>query len=140
MSGSLIQKFNKRLKFLKEENGSFLIEALLATIILSVGITVIIQSMVAGLKVNATGAQYTVALNLIENKAAKLRLIGLTDNDKNSEGSFSAPNDRYRYSLERKSLNNREKTNIDQVHLKVSWDSGKRNNQLGITTYIFNDK
>ena len=58
----------------KNRRGSILLEALLSVVILSVSMTVIIQSMTSSLRAMEYSANYTMAIVLLENKIIDLIL------------------------------------------------------------------
>ena len=137
MFGYLILRLNK--KSLDNTRGSLLLEALLATVILSVSITIIIHTMVSTLRSMTDSARYTMIVNLLENKMIELiqsdsDLIGKTEDD-----FFPEPNNEYRYSLITSSPQAIDSEYISEARIKVSLDTGRRTKNVELTTYIFNE-
>ncbi|MBF0384386.1 MAG: hypothetical protein HQL27_00805 [Candidatus Omnitrophica bacterium] len=127
------------------KRASMLIEALLSTVILSVSLTVIISSITACVRSIVYSSDYTEALFLAEDKMLKLLEKGSVAVNLKEEEAFPAPDDRFKYILQTNisefskaasDLPSEEK--INEVALKVYWDSGKRKNALEFNTYLFN--
>ena len=106
-------------------------------VILAVSLTLIIQSITSALRSTVYSADYTVAINLMENKMFELIQRGFIESDRNEEDDFPEPFSRFHYSLETKPLSGEEKA-LDEVMLKVSWSSGIKKNNILLRTYLFN--
>ena len=133
MSGYMILKKNKK-------RGSVLIEALLSVVILSVSVTLIIQSMISSLKASKYCADYTIASILLEEKMFELRKTGIVQSMGLSEDAVVVNNKKYEYDYEITSLLSGDETdqeNLNKIDLKVSWLSGSKRNNLKASTYIF---
>ena len=118
----------------RHRKGSFLIEAILAIVILSISLTLIIQSLMTSLKAAALSADYTRALLFIDDKMFDLIKDRYITAPKSDENSFSEEGQKYRYQL----VTERGATEINLVKLVVSWVYGRRENDVSITTFLFN--
>ena len=135
---------------LKEKNnrkGSILLEALLSVVILSVSITLIIQSMTSSYRATVYNADYTTAFLLIENKLFEVIQKGYLEAGLREEKNFLSPYEKYKYLLSvnpyQSSFANTGEDPADQNHLnridlKLSWSSGKRKNNILLKTLLFN--
>ncbi|MDO8580571.1 MAG: hypothetical protein Q7S13_03735 [Candidatus Omnitrophota bacterium] len=103
--------------------------------ILSVSLTLMIQSMTAGLRAIHYTSDYTIAQILLDNKLQELIQKGSTDAGQNKTESFEAPFDRYEYSLMTTSSDLSEA--LVNVRADISWMSGKRKNNISAQTYLF---
>ena len=118
----------------RRRGGSFLVEAILAIVILSISLTLIIQSLMTSLKAAALSADYTRALLFIDDKMFDLIKDRYITAPKSDENSFSEEGQKYRYQL----TTERGATEINLVKLVVSWVYGRRENDVSITTFLFN--
>jgi Tfp pilus assembly protein PilV len=123
-------------KMATEQSGSLLIEALLSTVILSVSLTLIIQSMVMSLRSKNHVRDYIQAVILAEStmaqtlfKADQLDLSG-------SEGKFDEPFEKYKYKMtyDDKAM---DSENLKELNLNITWQSGRRKNALPLISYIY---
>ena len=131
MSRHSILRFHKK--------GSLLIEALLAITILSIGLTMIIQSYLSGFRAALYTQDYSTAAILLENKMVNLMQVGFIGESVDEEGVFPEPYGKFRYRLETRNAKNEVGTgSLNEVLLRVSWASGKRNNAMSLATYLFN--
>ena len=121
---------------MRNNKGSFLLEALLSVVILSVSITMIIQSMTASFRAMVYSGQYTAALILLENKMSDVIRKGFISAGLDEEDDFPEPYQRYRYFLRTNPSDEDQK--INEVSLAVEWAAGKRKNRVGLTTYLLN--
>lgn len=118
--------------------GSLLLEALLAVVILSVSITLIIQSMIASLHAGAVSADYSQAMILLENKMAESLQKPSIESGLVQEGRFEAPFGKFGYALESESLE--DQPNLNKVHLEVIWKNKEITKSLALETYASNRK
>lgn len=123
----------KAKKRLKNRSGSFLLEAILSVVILSVSITMIIQAMTASLRAASYSAEYTQALVLADEKIHELLNKRSIVSGYFDEGTFPAFDEKYQYLIESDSVNK----DMNQVTLKLSWRSGRKNNAIVLDTYLF---
>ena len=106
----------------------------MAVVILSVSITLIIQSMTQSLRSATLASHYTSALLLAENKLNEY-VYAAPDIDNQEEG-FPKPNDKYRYMMEKKPLDDPDFSNLLGLDLKVSWTSRGRDNNISFETFL----
>ena len=131
MSGYLISRLNKR--------GSLLIEALLAISILSIALTLIVNSFLSSFRASVYAKDYTLATILLENKLCELKEKGFIADGVHEEENFAQPHEKFRYHLESKNVNNDDQRGVfNEVKLSVTWPSGRRSNNITLVTYLFN--
>ena len=131
MYAFLTSKSNKK--------GSFLIEALLTIVIMSIGLTFIIQSFLSSFRASAQVADYAIATILLENKISNLSQIGLIADNLDEEDIFLKPFDDFRYHLKTKNINDEGKSGfLNLVDLEIVWFSGKKKHSTALTTYLSN--
>lgn len=106
----------------------------MSVVILSVSITMIIQSMTASFRAMTYSGQYTAALVLLENKMTGVVREGFINAGLEEDGDCPEPYGRYRYSL--RTSPSEEQENINEVNLGIEWTAGKRKSRLGLTTYL----
>ena len=120
--------------------GSLLVEALLSVGILSTALTLMIQSMTASLRAIQYGAGYTTALILLDNQMCELSRKGATASGLRETEELTGAGDPlivYRYSLQTASLDDAANQGITQADATVAWRSGKKDNVIGLTTFLF---
>jgi Tfp pilus assembly protein PilV len=120
------------------KEGSVLVEVLLAVMILGVGITWVIQSMVASLRVSRQSPDYTTALILLENEMTRLMREKTIVSDFAEQKHFPAPDDPYTCSLTARPAPGDEDGGINEVTAAISWKSGRRNNKIILKTFLLN--
>ena len=127
----LISKLNRK--------GSLLVEALLAISILSIGLTLIIQSFLSSVRATVYAADYSLATILLENKMSDLIEKGFIGDSIDEEGFLEGPNEKFRYHLETHNMETQGgSANLNQVKLSILWSSGRKTNSILLTTYLFN--
>ena len=146
------------MKMLSDKKGSLLLEALLSVVILSVSLTVIIQSLTTSLRAVTYSSDYTTALFLIDNKMFDLIRKGFIEKDLNEEGQFPQPFDKFQYTVKAEGgqvhktmMGKKTKKNvtittgeiaegetniINKVNLTIQWGSDKRKNSISVDTYL----
>lgn len=115
--------------------GSLLLEALLATIILSVSLTVIVQSFLNGLRALRYSSGYTQAHFFLENKMNNFIQKGFIQGPFNL--SVLHPHGPYKYKLEER--NGGELTpeaQLKEIKLTIFWPVGNKDNSLALSTYV----
>ena len=122
-----------------DKTGSLLLEVLLSVVILSTALTLMIQSLTASLRAIQYGAGYTTALILLDNQMCELLRkkavkSGLRET-KDLTGSAGSP-DVYHYSLRAEPWDAAADKEISQVAATVAWRSGKKDNQIELTTFL----
>ena len=116
-----------------------LVEILVAVIILSVGLTCIIQSYLAGLRLSVQSSDYLLASILVQNKMNEILQNGGIDEGIDLEGNFPEPYETFHYGLKTKNIKEGEtKGWLNEVNLSIFWHSGKRTNVIPLTTYLNN--
>ena len=120
------------------ENGSLLVEALLSVVILSVSITLIIQSMASSLRATVYNGEYTNALFLMENKLFDIVRKEKLDARMIGERQFDAPFEKYQYSLTTEPVTETEDSHISNINVGISWQTGRRDNHIEVDTFALN--
>lgn len=131
MFGCLMKKWNKR--------GSFLIEALLSVAILSVSLTLIIQSMTDSLRAMHQSTDYTAAVFLLDNQMVGLIQKGFVGADIEETGNFESPFEEYEYDLRTKSLADETLKDLNEVHLRIRWGTENKRKSMDLVSYLFNE-
>ena len=120
--------------------GSLLVEVLLSVVILSTALTFMIQAMTSSLRAIQYGAGYTTALILLDNQMVELLRKGAIASGlretKELTGAVDSPVV-YRYSMQTGSLDAAADKGVNQVDATVAWRSGKKDNAIGLTTFLF---
>lgn len=128
-------------RFLKargREEGSVLVEVLLAVVILGTGLTWVIQSMTASLKVSRQSPDYTTALILLENEMTALMREKTIAPDFAQQKRFPSPDDKYSCSLTARPASRDEVDTISEVTARIFWKTGRRNNTIVLKTFLLN--
>ncbi len=128
----MIFKFNKK--------AFLLIEVFLTISILSIALTSIIHSFLSSLRATVYASEYSKAVLLLENKMYELLQRGTIKASIDTEEHFPAPNEKFNYHLKTRKKDDDAQSSINEVHLSISWLSGKRKNDIALTTYFFNEK
>ena len=127
-------------KLCPRKHGSILIEALLTIIILSVGLTVIIQSLTSSLRTLGLVANYSTAILLGENKIFDFIQKGFIKASFKEEKNFSEGSAAYRYQLDVHKIPQAPATDKkNEVVLAVSWGAGSKEKSIALTTYLFDE-
>ena len=128
--------FAKKLRDDKNR-GSILMESLLAVVIMSVGITLVIQSLISGLRASQYTSDYTEAVILLENKMIEIVSKGVVESGTREEQDLTLLEHPYHFSLATESLRNQEEGGaINEIHASISWNNGKRKNKIPVETYL----
>jgi len=117
--------------------GSLLVEVLLSVVILATALTLMIQSMTAGLRSIQYADGYTMALLVLDNQMCELFRKGFIGSGLRQTNVPTEPDSPYRYSMRTESWGTPGESNINQVDAMISWRSGKKDNQIGLTTFLF---
>ncbi len=122
---------------IKDKSGFILAEVILTVIILSVGLTAIIQSYLMGLRAYVMNKDYAIATSLLDNKLYELMQEGPLEDGKKEEEHFQEPYDNFKYTLESHAVKNDDRfQGLSEVRLTVSWMTGHKNNQILVTTFL----
>ena len=127
---------NEAGKNVLNRKGSILLEALLSTVILSVSITIIIQSMTASLRAAKYSSDYTAALLLMDNKMSSLMSGGSIESGMREEKNFNEHDQRYGYLLTTKNFDDNEHEYLNEIDVQVFWKSGRKKNRIFFKTYL----
>ena len=125
------------MSLIKDSKGSLLLEALLSVVILSVSLTLIIQSMTSSLRASVYGGDYTLAVVLLENKMFELLTEGLPQSHQTEtlELPFSA--NVYHFSAETRLMAGQDQeSKIKEADVDLAWNSGQRKNKVSLITYF----
>lgn len=121
---------------MRNQNGSILLEALLATVILSMSITVIMQSLTSSLRAAKYSAQYTKALILLDDQLTEYFQEGFIETGIKETQSFPAPFDDYKYSVSSDSAEDFGE-HVNLLEMDINWKSGRRENGIIVETLLF---
>lgn len=121
-------------KKLASRNASILIESLLSVVILSVSITLIIQSMTTSLRMVSLGPHYTKAFLLAENELSDILMNRKDVSQIDGEGSFPEPNAQYQYSVNFEEVDEFE--NLDNINITVQWQMAQNDRSLILETFV----
>lgn len=131
MSRCMTLKSNKK--------GTLLLEVLLTVSIMAVGLTAIIYSYLSSFRACAYTADYSLAAILLESKMNDLLYRRFIEDSRSEDGIFPDPYQRFRYHLSTRNLNQDGKLgDLNEATLGIAWDSGRRKNNIVLTTYLFN--
>lgn len=117
-------------------SGSTLLEVLLSVMILSISISLIIQSMTASVRAINDTIQYGTALNFLENQATHLVYEKLIDGEIDPLSSPDAQ--KYQKRISRSTADWSDK--VEESTVTISWVAGRITKNLQATTYAFKDK
>ena len=125
---------NKRMCFLNSR-GVFLLEAVIAVTILSVGLIAIIRSFTMGIEAHMRSQEYLIASTLLDNKLTELLLDRYIDEGVTLEGEFEEPFLGYRYVLSVESLDQYEL--LKRVNVSIFWKGRVEERFIDAATYLF---
>ena len=129
----------KRSLPLLTQKGFFLVEVLLVIVILSVSLTLIVQSLLANLRVIKYNKEFSQAMGLIENKMNEVlsaEILGALLKD-----DFSQSEDKnHKYKIEENQIDEDGETFLKEIKVKIFWKQGMRTQGLSLETYSFTDK
>jgi len=116
-----------------------LVEALLAVVILGVGISLVVQSLNVSRRNVARSLDYTRAVFLIENKLTAMLLSPSSSSslDANADESLQNFGQEYSYNFEEKSLTGDSFKYLTDVTAELSWKTGRRENVLSVSALVF---
>ena len=120
----------------RSERGFFLVEVLLSVVILSVSLTLIIQSMTSALRSSVFAEDHATALILLENKMFDLLEKGFVETDLKKQEQIPRPYDRYWYFLDVKPAGGTNERRLNEVDAGLTWKSGKRQNSVAFQMYL----
>lgn len=116
---------------LRSKNGSVLIEALLAVVILASGITFVIQSLVASARAARYSEEATQAINKLDN----LMTRSLQNNfSNNQELKGMSDGKQFELQVEEENIQLQENRTYKQVELVALWKNNINNRKLSVNT------
>ena len=113
--------------YLINQKGSLLLEALVSVVVLSVSISLIIQSMTAGLRASVFTQDASLALIEAENTFSKIKSGQAVAVD---QGDIESP--RYGLSVEESSVGK-----LKQYQTVVQWTAGSKQQSISASTYEY---
>ncbi len=114
--------------------GAFLLEALIAIVILSVGLTAVIRSFMIGLDAYQRNQEYQGAVILLENTLTDFLVQRYFDESLVGSGQYEEPFSGYQYKILADNVPDRPA--LREVSVTVSWKVRKKNRSLQATTYL----
>jgi len=122
----------------KNKRGSFLIEILLVVVILSVCLTLIVQSLLSNLRVMKYNKEYSQALLLLENQMSGMMMRGSVDG---LEDQLEEWGERYQFEMEERGVESQgEESLVKEIKMGVLWHSGKADKEVSVVTYLLEDE
>ena len=117
---------------MRTKKGFLLIEVLITVAILAFSLLYISSAFTNCLRAMSQIANYTVAINLAEEKIFQLQSEPGQERALNEEGIFSdEPN--FNFKLEARKL---EDLDLSELYLRANWKEGRRTGSFDITTYL----
>lgn len=121
-----------------DQNGSFLLEALLAVVIVGISLTLISRSLSANLRANQYVAGYTRAIVLAENKLFELRNRAAAETLSNQKAVFEEPFEQFSCDVAVTSRKDpQDPDEILEAALTVTWDAGPKPKTLKAATLFY---
>ena len=121
----------------RRRRGSLLIEVLLSIVILSTALTFMIQTMISSLRVIQYGAGYTTALIQLDNQMCELLRKGTVKSGLSEKNDLAVAGTSYSYSMQAGPSDLSADKGINVVEATIAWRSGKRDNRIDLTTFLF---
>ena len=124
----------------KSRKGSILVEVLLTVVILSVGLTAIIQAMNTSVRGVYHTTGYTTAVLLAENTMFAHLSKGFVRAGFQETKNFAPPYSAYRYYLQaRNAPDEGSAGKKNEVTLTVLWGRENKEKKLNLVTYLFDE-
>jgi len=136
MKTFLIQSWGR----FKCSKGALLIEALLAVSIVSVSLTMIIQSFLTSMRATAYSRDYTTAVMLIENEMFEIKRLGYADALTKTGGGYQEPFEQFQYAINSEPLGSQEEETLIEIQVAVTWPSGNKEKILSSSTLMMSSK
>ncbi len=120
----------------KQAQGAILLEALVAVVILTVGLTFVLQAMMQHLRAARVAQEYSLAAQQLDNSLTPQILVSLNTNKKPSY-ICAVSDDKFHCEVKTASaLASPDKDiNFQPVSFNLSWPSGKGDRSLNIPYY-----
>jgi hypothetical protein len=125
---------SKAIPKLTFKKGSILMEALLSVVILSVSLTVMIQSLSGSLKAQVDIANYPKAIMLLENTMFDVVRLPFISSGTQVRGAYAYPYEDYQYQVDTRQVDG-TKQRLYQLTATVFWDTQKRHHEISSGTY-----
>ncbi len=117
-------------KSFKSKKASLLLEALLVIVILSIGLTLIIQAMSSSLRALSFSKSYALAAFLTDNKLSEILLNKDKNNSLQESSNFDEPFKEFHYQLSVSPINLKteelDSDPLNKIDLSIDWKSGKK--------------
>ncbi len=121
---------------LKNKRGSFLLEALLAVLILSVGLVGLIRGLLSSLNAAKQAQDYTRAISFADN--ALLEVVRLNGQKASWPVVVAVDNKDIRVEVDMIESNNLEMPqNLKQVQVKIKWPAAAKQKEINAMTLVF---
>lgn len=124
-----------RKNILKKSCGAFLMEALIAVVILSVGLTGVIRCFAMGIQAYERNREYQAAAVVLENMLTRLLLNRYIDGSIAAEGTCESPFEDFDYKISVEG----DQSLLREVRVSVLWNSKGSRRSLDAVTYLFAD-
>lgn len=120
--------------------GSLLLEVMIVIVILSVGLTFIVQSLSSSLRALNYSRNYSQAAFLIDNKLSELMLKKTVENNVRESDYFAEPFKEYHYEITSSSKTWPEEASntVNQINFRLSWPSGKNTQSIDTVLCLLN--
>ena len=130
------------IKIPSSSRGSLLLEALLVIVILSIGLTFIIQSLSSSLRALAYSRSFDQAAFLIDNKFSEILLKNHLGQNVEDSGAFDSPFENFHFKTTTASVSLQSDAaaseSLRQVNLTLNWPSGKNTQEITSSLLLFN--
>ena len=116
--------------------GSILIEALAAVVIISISLTLIMQSFAGNFRATVLHQDYAKALVLLENRLDQSAVVTAADLVANPDAHCPEPMERFNCKAKLSDLNDATFEGLKRLDMTVAWPSGKKDKELSVTTFL----
>jgi len=125
----------------KFKSGIVLLEVLISITILSAGLTLVIRSFISSLRASVNTVDYSTAVILAENKLNEYVQNGLPEDFSGEKNEFESPFEKFSYEIEAEEIDSDAAfDSLNEVTLKVSWQTRRREKSVNLTTYLFGNE
>ena len=125
------------IKRLHKQQGSLLLEVLMAIVILSIGLTFIIQSQSSSLRALNYGSNYSHAAFLIDNKLSEILLNKIIDKNFHDSGNFNSPFQAFHFEISTSPItwpdDETFSETVSQIKLNLTWPNGTKTQDISTT-------
>ena len=128
---------DQKQKVLSDNQGMLLLEAILAIVILTISLTVIIESLVSGLRATVFTVDYSKAIILTDNVMADILRQRAIDPSLANKADFPEPNDAFEYEITTQDMQEEAtQSPFKEAQVTVSWKSGQKEQGLSVVTWL----